>query len=131
MNEIIKGVIMTPLQSLERIIKNVQAYTNIDIEQELDTIAEALHVPTADEVCEELGKYLETKVMYQKGKYEDGGVILTWVSFYYCREKKDMNGNDYVLKTPIATGDKTGININATLTPHLITLISRFYEAQE
>jgi len=111
---------MTPLQALERIIKNVQAYTDIDIEQELDTIAEALHTPTADEVCEELEKYFYQCV----GK-----------SNPYIKYKKDLKKFVYVTEEcnhEVVGLDKHGyINFITTLPPYLISLISRFYEAQE
>ena len=98
---------MTPLQALERIIKNVQAYTNIDIEQELDTIAEALHVPSADEVCEELTKHFKDKVFYDKVNND----------FYLVNE---YNVQYYVLNEPINE-----------VPNNILALIARFYEAQE
>ena len=100
---------MTPLQALERIIKNVQAYTNIDIEQELDTIAEALHVPTADEVSDALSDYLGETVVYSSG------------SFYNARETAEA----------CAIGNLGLVYFSTHLPPRLITLIGRFYEAQE
>ena len=102
---------MTPLQALERIIKNVQAYTDIDIEQELDTIAEALHVPTADEVCEELGKIENTIVRYNSNL------------------KAFIDQDEFTLIVMMDSG--LLLRLYDTYPPHLIALISRFYEAQE
>lgn len=104
---------MTPLQALERIIKNVQAYTNIDIEQELDTIAEALHTPTADEVCEALSK-------------EFGH------TYYYDEELRDFWCEEFGSDDHMLTWYLSNEPLNELIDyPHLMTLIARFYEAQE
>ena len=105
---------MTPLQALERIIKNVQAYTNIDIEQELDTIAEALHVPSADEICEELRKETGLFISYHKGENS--------FCFVEIKEQKLVH---------IIYLHRGYLYISQPLPPYLITLIARFYEAQE
>lgn len=92
---------MTPLQALERIIKNVNDYSDIDIEKELDTIAEALHVPTADEVCEAISKlpiYKDDKITYDE-------------------KTKRFMCNDFAIT------DEDDIPI--------FMLLGRFYEAQE
>ena len=92
---------MTPLQALERVIKNVNDYSDIDIEQELDTIAEALHVPTADDVCEAISKlpiYKDDKITYNE-------------------KTKRFMCNDFAIT------DEDDIPI--------FMLLGRFYEAQE
>lgn len=96
---------VTPLQALERIIKNVQAYTNIDIEQELDTIAEALHVPSADEVCEAILNDIDF------GGYFKDGV------FYF------FDGSEMV-----KLNDKGGLQFHCYPNPRTVSLIARFYE---
>jgi len=111
---------MTPLQALERIIKNVNDYSKLDIEQELDVIAEALHTPTSDEVCEELERYFYQCV----GKANP-----------YIKYKKDLKKFVYVTEEcnhEVVGLDKHGyINFIKTLPPYLISLIARFYEGSE
>lgn len=112
---------MTPLQALERIIKNVQAYTNIDIEQELDTIAEALHVPSADDICEALSEWLNKEVpdlFNYKVYYDNGGF------HYYNTEDFE----DYLVE--YYEVDET-MTLSVFLPPSLVSLIARFYEGQE
>ena len=109
---------MTPLQALERIIKNVNDYSNIDIEQELDVIAKALHTPTADEVCEALNTNarLFPKIFF----YDD--ISKTFKEIH-------LSWNEEIVSY-YADGTIT-INPNYGIPPHIITLIGRFYEAQE
>ena len=122
---------MTPLQALERIIKNVQAYTNIDIEQELDTIAEALHVPTADEVCEAIKKYLDTYDEYYidyKVRYtvECNGASKSF-ELYYNNDTGEISETFCGLFNGMFDCDfSCGIEDMS-----LLTIIARFYEAQE
>lgn len=74
-------------------------------------IKQALTPPTEQEVCEALGEYLERKVTYNA----------SYQSFNDLIDGKWMR---------IATLTRGKVSITLYLPPHLITLISRFYEKE-
>ena len=78
--------------------------------------------PTEQEVCEALSEYYDTKVYYEEQEYG--------TSFYLGKVKKDMNGKEYTVKRTIVCSYEGEIVWNASLPPHLITLIGRFYEGR-
>ena len=86
---------------------------------DLETIERLLTPPTSEEVCKALSEHDEIDVKHERGENLD--------VFYYGIIKHDMNHKEYIQKRIICIGDNSEINLNASLPPHLIELIGRFY----
>ena len=82
--------------------------------EEYETIKNYLTPPTADEVCKALSEWFDEKFYYDVNQKE----------FY----TKALNGQHSVVKLK-----NNEINFGGwyVMPPHLITLIGRFYEAQQ
>lgn len=105
---------MTPLQALEMLAqfiieKDDDTDFSASVIEAHNEIKKALTPPTADEVCEALSDYLGETVVYSCG------------SFYNARETAEA----------CAIGNLGLVYFSTHLPPRLITLIGRFYEAQE
>ncbi len=109
---------MTPLQALE-IVKGLgQRYTENDTEyQEAAILLTSLVTPpTADEVCEELERYLPYKVTYDKERWSFNSYSHFGTTFTICQ-----------------CHENTTISWNNTLKLKVknILIIARFYEGAE
>ena len=94
-------------------------------------IRQALTPPTADEVCEALSEWYGADVKHDYHQHDDINEVYMHDQFYFRKIKTDIDGKPYTIHKSIVVGDKNGLSFNAYLPPHLITLIGRFYEAQE
>ncbi len=118
---------MTPLQALEN-LKTIDIfidgaiwqYTDTDYEDDIKTLEKVLTPPTADEVCEELERYFYQCV----GKANP-----------YIKYQNDLKKFVYVTEEcnhEVVGLDRHGYIAFQTTFPHyLVSLIVRFYEAQE
>jgi len=115
------------LNALNHLIQNVPLDENnlAELRQKangyFESIRKALTPPSADEVCEAINGHDEIDVKHERGENFD--------VFYYGKVRYDMNGKEYIQKRIICIGDNREISFNASLPPHLVTLIGRFYEA--
>ena len=114
------------IEALEVLQNYVQVNETLETQEpylkRLDAIRKALTPPTEQEVCEALGEYYDTKVYYEEQEFG--------TSFYLGKVKKDMNGKECTVKRTIVVSYEGEIGWNASLPPHLITLIGRFYEGK-
>lgn len=92
----------------------VDGAINSNVSKYMDSLKSILTPPTADEVCKALSGWFDEKFYYDVNQKE----------FY----TKALNGQHSVVKLK-----KNEIHFGGwyTMPPHLITLIGRFYEAQE
>jgi len=102
---------------------------NLTLEQELERHKrwlKDLHIrmdemkkpPTAEEVCDALGKFYNIKVYYMNNNYHNGFHFKdSWFIVKYQNDRLRFS-NDYMF------------HVN-DLPPHLLTLIGRFYEGLE
>lgn len=88
-----------------------------DIKERFELIAKALTPPTADEVCEALGKHLNRTVK-----------IGTNMTFYYTEERQHYGECDEIICGYGWEWEYRTISFEIDLTPPLITLIGRFYQ---
>ena len=118
-----------------KIRKAHKVYTNVDgvqmcemefskylvMEQSLTELEELKRYPTADEVCEALSEWLkeELPTLWNYKIYHDNG------GFHY------YNNEDYEIYFVDYDEVFERIFFPRYLPPHLITLIGRFYEAQQ
>lgn len=88
----------------------------LQYDTEIDLVTKALTPPTADEVCKALSQFDDfDKVEYdEQTKTFSSGEIICYIGYDFSSDKC-----------------KTTIIFNYDLPPHLITLIGRFYEAQD
>ena len=95
-------------------------------------IKQALTPPTSDDVCKALSEYYKTNVFCRKHEHQDVPAIgSTFIdTFYYLKIKTDVNGIEYKTERIIVLGDSVDVSLNASLPPHLITMIGRFYESE-
>ena len=105
------------LKALERIehalCRGIQSINTLPLLlSDCDNLKKYLTPPTADEVCEALSEYFGFNYYYQD-------------KFFY-----KSNGIKYIY--PLKVSGFTEIQLyDGHLPPHLITLIGRFYEAQQ
>ena len=78
------------------------------------TIKQALQVPSREDVCNALSELYGTKIFYEKTRFKDG--------FH--------NGNVFVVLYENNSIRLTTKYFNASLPPHLITMIGKFYESE-
>ena len=103
-------------------VAKILGYTPYD--HQLQALYEAFNpAPTEQEVCEALSEYYDTDVYYEN---KDFGT-----AFYTGLKQRDMNGKEYIKKRTIVVLYEGEIGFNASLPPHPITLIGRFYESLE
>ena len=91
---------------------NLDYVSKHNLMDDLREIKKALTPPTADEVCEALSEQLKTQIKIGKNKHG--------ITFNYAETGKKIISLNYDL-----------IHINVQLPYNLITLIGRFYEAQQ
>ena len=93
---------------------------------------EGLTPPTQEDVCRQLSEYYKTDVFCRKHEHQDiPAVGSTFIdTFYYLKDRNDVNGIKYKTERVIVMGDSVDVSLNASLPPHLITLIGRFYEGE-
>jgi len=103
------------LEALERIRKKFYKVGDIDSDFDIELLRKALTPPTADEVCLAIMKHYESKIVF----YNE--MARTFNEVHITRNEETISF--------YASGE-VGINYNA-LPPHLITLIGRFYQAEE
>ena len=110
------------LEALEEVNNLIEYYgeesTTYDSWQ---VIIEALTPPTTDEVCEALSEYLKAKVNYIPHKIKKNGFYLVDSGIYLISlgydNQVNFSYNDWIKFNRLPT--------------HLVTLIGRFYEAQQ
>lgn len=90
--------------------------------QIVENTLDNLTPPTEQEVCDALSEYYDTDVLYENKEFG--------TAFYTGLKKRDMNGKEYIKKRVIVVCYEGEIGFNASLPPHLITLIGRFYEGR-
>ena len=116
---------MTALQALEELYGyssdewNEGTPRRKSLDKAHEVLRKALTPPTSEEVCKALSEHDEIDVKHERGENLD--------VFYYGIIKHDMNHKEYIQKRIICIGDNSEINLNASLPPHLIELIGRFY----
>ena len=108
---------MNALEALDRIKTAGHNGMRLEYSQDFRTIKQALTPPTANEVCEAMSKYFEVSVGYLMGDFFIG--------------KNDYEV-EYLIETVINDVNKEKlIVLHTAFTPHLITLIGRFYKSLE
>ena len=105
-------------EELKKIEEHVNCYEKDkeDYKEQFELLRKALTPPTAEEVCEAIGKH------YKLDDYE---------SCLFDVNTKNIVVNRWAEKIHIVWFYKGEIRINQYLPPHLITLIGRFYEGVE
>lgn len=116
---------MTPLQALEAIKKALNIEwgndtCNNDLKPEIDLLTSIITPPTSDEVCEELERYF----------YQCVGKASPYIK-YIQEEKKFIYITEEKNYDVIALDRHGYIAFQKTFPHYLISLIGRFYEAQE
>ena len=104
----------------------------VDIKLALYRLDKLETPPTSDDVCKALSEYYKTNVFCRKHEHQDVPAIgSTFIdTFYYLKIKTDVNGIEYKTERIIVLGDSVDVSLNASLPPHLITMIGRFYESE-
>lgn len=103
------------LKQIKRVDSNMSREQNqrySELEQAIAEHEELKRYPTADEVCKALSEQLKTQIKIGKNKHG--------ITFNYAETGKKIISLNYDL-----------IHINVQLPYNLITLIGRFYEAQQ
>ena len=82
-----------------------------------------------DKVIKELSKHYGSKVYINTDpEYIFSDEAYESYTFYYGKEKKDMNGLEYMHKRIIVSGSNERVCFNDCLPPKLIKLLANFYE---